>query len=372
MLDKDTGARFDHDPNLDRPLRAETQQFLRVYRESVEFRNHYENNLSLHGELGGLSDIGKRKAIWSTVFVNRLFNLSTLGEADRLLEPWIKWSEAHSKIWFKYWREDGDKDVHARYEESEKQFAQVEIPPEIKQYQGDLQDEDLRSLAHWEIFKLTKEIRESVDLFEDITKPVSLDTLFRAQRVMNQPAIPAGGLEEHVVNKPSVRRIEHDGKNYIAFDFEGEPTDTVSEDPSSEEEWQRWNHIEAGTRVKYLREDSHAKEKTFQNGVVHGFDLLGAGDVMLFGPSVANIGIIVVNDETRFYQCPLISDIRLESEEFTVEELKAKEQPKAVDFVIVRPSTGEVTQQSFESMEEATEAVKKQIVQVVQEFRTEQ
>lgn len=368
-MERDSGARFDHDPNLDRPLKAETRQFLQAYRSSDEFR-YYENNLSLHGKLDGFSDYGKRRAVWSIAFVDRLFNLTALDEANRLLGPWTKWGETHSKIWSKYSKGEGN--AYVRYEECEKQFAQVEIPPEIKQYQGDLQDEELRSLAHWEIFKLTKEIRESVDLFKDIEKPVSLDTIFRAQRIMYQPAVPVGGLDEYVVNKPSIRRIEHDGRDYFAFDFEGEPADTFFEDPSSEEEWQRWNHIQVGTRVKYLREDPQAKQKTVQNGVVHGFDLLGAGDAMLFGPSVANIGIIVVNDETEFYQCPLVSDIRLDSEEFTMEELMPKEQPKTVEVVLMNPSTGEVVQQAFESIGEATEAVKKQIVQVVQEFRKEQ
>lgn len=362
MLDRDTGAKFDHDPNLDRPFNPTTWQSLQKYKASDEFRYHYDGNLALAGDLDRLSDIGRRKAIWSRAFVDRLFSIDSVATANRLLEPWMKWGEVHSQIWSKYWNGEGE-DTNARYNATQAEFDAVEIPPAIREYQDDLSDDELRSLAHWEIFKLARDIRELIDLFEGVTRPVSLDTIFRAQRIMNQPIEPTGGLKPDIVNKPSLRRIEHDGKHFIAFDFEGMPADTVFEDPSSDAEWERWNQLQLGTHIKYLREDHQAKQKTLESGTVHGFLLLGAGDAMLFGPSVANIGIIAVNDRTRFYQCPLVSEIRLGSEEFTPEELTRVEQPKPVDVVVMRPSAGEVTKQTFGSMEEATEAVGKQIVQ---------
>lgn len=363
MLDRDTGAKFDHDPNLDRPLGESTRQFLQKYRTTDEFRYGYNLGNMQFANPDQYSEIGRRKAIWVQSFVSTLFDVQTVNEADSLLEPWMRWGKIHSDIWRPYWNGDhGEEDVSAHYKRTRELFDEVPIPEEIKQYKGDLTDEDLRSMAD-SLLWLTRDIRESIDLFEDVARPVSLDTIFRAQKIMNEPVTPAGGLESDVVNKPSVRKVEHEGKNYIAFDFEGMPADSASEDQSSDAEWERWNQLQLGTHIKYLREDRQAKQKTLESGTVHGFHLLGAGDAMLFGPSVANIGIIVVNDGTRFYQCPLISEIRLDSEEFTPGELTKVEQPKPVDVVIMRPPTGEVTQQTFGSMEEATEAVKKQIAQ---------
>lgn len=363
MLDRDTGAKFDHDPNLDRPLGEPTRQFLQKYRATDEFRYGYNLGNKQFANPEGYSEVGKRQTIWVQSFVGRLFSVQTVNEADALLEPWIQWGKIHADIWRPYWEgEHGNEDVSSHYNRTREAFNQVPIPEEIKTYQGDLTEEDLRSLADGLLW-MTRDIRETIDLFEDVARPVSMDTIFKAQRIMNEPVVPAGGLEPDIVSKPSVRRVEHEGKNYIAFDFEGIPADSASQDSSTDAQWERWNKLELGAHIKYLKEDRQAKRKTLEAGTVHGFHLLGAGDAMLFGPSVANIGIITVNDETRFYQCPLVSEIRLDTEEFTPKELTKIEQPKPIDVVVMKPPTGEVTQQTFASMEEATEAVSRQIAQ---------
>ena len=347
MLDRDIGATFDHDPNLDRLLGKSTRHFLQKYRATDEFRHGYNLWNMQFADPNSYSDVGRRQAIWVQSFVGRLFDVQTANEADRLLEPWMRWGKVHSDIWHLYWNGDHDgEDTSAQYKRTQEQFNTVPIPEEIKQYQGDLTDEELRSLADGLLW-MTREIRETVDLFEGVARPVSLDTVFKAQRIMNEPVVPAGGLEPDIINKPSVRRVEHEGKNYIAFDFEGMPADSASQDSSTDAEWERWNKLVLGTHIKYLKEDPQAKQKTLESVIVHGFHLLGAGDAMLFGPSVANIGIITVNDETKFYQCPLISEIRLDTEEFTPEELTKVEQPKPVDVVVMKPSTREVTQQIY-------------------------
>ncbi len=369
MLDRDTGAKFDHDPNLDRPLGESTRQFLQKYRASDEFKYGYNLWNMQFADPNQYSGRGKRQAIWVQSFVGRLFDVQTANEADRLLEPWMRWGKVHSDIWHPYWNGDHDgEDTSAHYKRTQEQFNAVPIPEEIKAYQADLTDADLRTLADGLLW-MTREIRESIDLTEGTQRPISLSTVFRVQRIMGKPFMPAGGLEDQVRNKPSVRRIEHEGKTYIAFDIDGEEADSASKDPSSEEEWERWNQLQVGTRVSYLREDRKVKKKTVEVGTVRGFDLLGAGEAMLFGPSVANIGIIVTNDQTGFFQCPLVSDIRLDQNQITPEELSSIEPPKPVDVVIIRPPTGEVSQQTFSSMEEATEAVGKQIAQ---EFGTQQ
>lgn len=363
MLDRDAGSKFDHDPNLGRPLGESTRQFLQKYRATDEFRHGYNLGNMQFADPSHYSEVGKRRTIWVQSFVDRLFDAETVNEADSLLEPWTLWGKIHSDIWRPYWEgEHGDEDVSAHYKGTRELFDAVPIPEEIKQYQGDLTDEDLRSLADGLLW-MARDIRGSIDLFEGVATPVSLDTIFKAQRLMNEPVVLAGGLEQDVVSKPSVKRIEHEGKSFIAFDFEGMPADSASEDSSTDAEWERWNKLELGTHVKYLREDRQAKQKTLEAGTVHGFHLLGAGDAMLFGPSVANIGIIIVNDETRFYQCPLVSEIRLDTEEFTPEELTKIEQPKPIDVVVMKLPTGEVAQQTYASMEEATEAVSRQIAQ---------
>lgn len=369
MLDRDTGAKLDHDPNLDRPLGEPTRNFLQKYRATDEFRYGYNLGNRQFVNPEGYNEVGKRQTIWVQSFVGRLFDVQTINEADRLLEPWTGWDKIHSGIWAPYWNGDhGGEDSSAHYKRTKELFNAVPIPEEIKRYQGDLTDEDLKSMADSLVW-MTGDIRESIDLFENAARPVSIKTIFRVQRIMDQPVIPAGGLEPDIVNKPSVRRVEHEGKHYIAFDFEGMLADSASEDPSADEEWERWNQLQLGTHIKYLREDRQAKRKTLESGIVHGFHLLGAGDAMLFGPSVANIGIIAVNDSTRFYQCPLVAEIRLDTEEFTPEELTRVEQPKPVDVVVMRPPTVEITKRTFGSMEEATEAVGKQIVQEFGEQR---
>ncbi|OGK38869.1 hypothetical protein A3F34_00470 [Candidatus Roizmanbacteria bacterium RIFCSPHIGHO2_12_FULL_44_10] len=357
MPDRDVGAQHDHDPNLDRPLGQATQQFLQTYRASDEFGFRYDGNLSLVGDLNRLSNAGRRQGVWSRTFVDRLFGLGSLAEADRLLKPWEQWSKIHSRIWSRYYGDEAG-DAETRYKKAEREFNDVEIPPEIREYQGDLTEEDLKSLAHREIFRLTASIRESIDLLEGVATPVSLDTIFRAQRTIDQPVSPVGGLETEIVNKPSVRRIPHEGAYYVAFDYEGEPADSASRDPATDEEWDRWDKLEVGAHIKYLVDDHQGEPRALAAGTVHGFYLLGAGDAMLLEPSVAKIGIISVNELTGFYQCPLVADIRLDSEEFTLEELALVKQPKPVELVTIKPQTGEHNRQTFNSMEEAVDAVR--------------
>lgn len=363
MLDRDIGAKFDHEPNLGRPLGESTRNFLQKYRATDEFRHGYNLGNMQFADPNRYSEVGRRQAIWVQSFVNRLFDVETANEADRLLEPWMRWDKVRSDVWRPYWNGDhGNEDTSAHYKRTTELFNAVPISEEIKAYQGDLRDEDLRTLAY-SLLWMTREIRESIDLTEGAQRPIPLSTVFRVQRIMRRPFMPAGGLEDQVRNKPNVRRIEHEGKTYIAFDIDGEESDFASQDPSSEEEWQRWNQLQVGVRVSYLREDRKAKMKTVEVGSVRGFDLLGAGDAMLFGPSVANIGIIVTNDQTGFFQCPLVSDIRLDKNQITPEELSSIEPEKPVDVIFMKPQTGEVTQQTFETMKQATDEVKKRITQ---------
>src|SRR3989338_2308192 len=361
QLDGTTSAHFDHDPNLDLPFKPETTEFLQAYRQSREFEYYYNGNLSLIGDVDHLSDIGKRRALWSRSFVGKLFSLNTQAEADALLDPWIKLGAVNREIWTQYWGKSvGDEssvETQARYNACWDQFRQVDIPEEIKRYQGDLEDEDLRSLAYWEIFKLTRRIRESIDLTEGIPRPVSLETIFRTQRIMGRPIHPAGGLEAGVVNKPGIKRIELDGEGHTAFEIEGED-DIIREGDVPDEIWQRWDQIQIGNRVQYLGEDDGTDTLPVETGVIQGFDLLGAGDAMLFGPSVALVGIVVVNDRTQFFECPLVYETRLESEEFTEEDRIVDRKPKPADVTIVDPQTGNATEVlSFGSEEDAMRAV---------------
>ena len=96
MPDRDAGAQHDHDPNLDRPLGQATQQFLQTYRASDEFGFRYDGNLSLVGDLNRLSNAGRRQGVWSRTFVDRLFGLGSLAEADRLL--WGRGRRRRNKI----------------------------------------------------------------------------------------------------------------------------------------------------------------------------------------------------------------------------------------------------------------------------------
>lgn len=352
-------ANFDHDPTPSRHLGELTLQFLQTYKESDEFRYGYNLGNLQFADPNRLSGSGKRKAIWVQAFADRLFGVQTINEADRLLEPWMRWGEVHSAIWYPYYNEDhGDEDYNSRYKRTRELFNEVPVPEEIKEYQGDLTDEDLRSLADGLLW-LTGDIRHTIDLTEGLPKPASVETVFKTQRILGRPVEPAGGFEAAVVDKPNVRRVEHEGKSYVTFSFD-EPAEFGYEDISSEEEWQRWDHIEVGTHVKYVYEDRRSRQKTSETGIVQGFELMGAGDAMMFAPGVSKIGIIVLNEETRFYQCPLVSDIRLDDEEFTGEELLPKP-PEPVDLVVIEPQTGKVTESTFGSMKEASEAVVRQL-----------
>lgn len=354
-------ASIDYDPTPDRPLGDSTLQFLQTYKASSEFRNGY--NLSNFpwlnkDQINRLSDGGQREALWVQSFADRLFGVQTLAEADHLLEPWIKWGEIHQTIWEPYYyQEPSGEDYSSKYERLKESFAKVPVPEEIREYQGDLTDEDLRSMKG--LLWLTKDVKETIDLIEGLPRPVSMETIFRTQRILGRPVEPVGGLTELVVNKPSIRRVEHEGKYYIAFDLE-EPADFGYEETSSDEEWQRWDQIEVGTHVNYVDEEFRSGQRIREAGIVQGFDLLGAGDAMLFAPYVAFIGIIVVNEKTGFYQCPLISNIVFDEEEFPNEKL-TPEPPEPIDVVVIKPKTGEVTASTFSSIESASEAVSREI-----------
>lgn len=303
--DRITGQNSNHEQNST-PLRTDTRNFLQAYRNSEEFLGHYTGNLQLSGDLSlnRLSERGIRLAIWSRAFVKRLFDLSTKEEADAFLEPWVRWGEALSQIL----------STDASYQEHHARFSQVEIPAEIRTYQGDLQDEELKSRAEFELFRLTGKVRGAIDLIEGTSRPVSLGTIFMVQRVTNQPLFPDHGLGDHVTQKPDIKRIEVDGKFYITFFDQDYPPSVAYPDSTAEEVWNRWNQVELGKHIRYIVRDEKTGIATVEAGIVEGFDLYGAGDAMLFGPNVSLIGVIVRKDKTRFLNFTLLNNIRLDSE----------------------------------------------------------
>lgn len=362
-------ASIDQDPTPDRPLGDLTRQFLQTYKASDEFTRGYNlmNFPFLNkAEIDRLSDMGKRQALWVQAFADRLFGVQALGEADSLLEPWMRWGKIHSEIWHPYYNEEPvDEDYGSRYKKSQELFNEVPIPEEIREYQGNLTDEDLKSLAD-RLSWLARDIRETIDLTEGLPKPVSMETVFRTQRILGRSVEPAGGLKAEAANKPNVRRIEHEGEKYFTLDFD-KPAGVGSLDTSSEQEWQRWERIAVGTHVRYIYKDYRSRQRTLEAGTVQGFALLGAGDAMLFAPAVSKIGVIVVNEDTRFYRCPLVEDIRLDDEEFVDGELSPRP-PEPVEMVEIKPETGEVIKSTFSSMEAASEAI---VRQLSEEFKRE-
>lgn len=336
-----------------------TRQYLQEYRATYEFKHEY-NFGNLHwADPSRMSETGKRRAMWARGFVDRLFGIQSVQELDKLSDPWMKWDKIRAELWRPYWNgEHGDdsKSINAHYNRIKEQFSQIPIPEEIIAYQGDLTDDDLRSMSD-SLMWMTRDIKEAIDLLESVPVPVSLEAIFKVQRVLKQPVAPVGGLSAELVDKPSVRRVEFQGKNCIAIDSDNQPAEERVEDSSTEAEWERWNQVGLGTHLNYLRVDRQAKRKTLESGVVHGFHLLGAGDAMLFDPSVSNIGLIVVNDRTRFYQVTLVGESRLDTESFTPEELTTVEKPKPVPVTMMMPNQATAVQKTFNSMDEATQAV---------------
>jgi len=317
MLDKDTGARFDQDPNLDRPLRPETRDFMQRLRGSEEFDYFLLNQLSGDKKAdGGYIDRGEL-GVWGERFVDRIFDISSPADADRLLLPWQRWSEVYSQLNEKYSSAGGG---HDNYETMQSKFAEAGIPDDLKEQIGDMPEDKFRFNAESYLFRFTRAMKESIDMMEGLPRPVSAETVFKVQRITRQPLYPEGGIQKDEVEKPDVRRIKQDGKQYIAFYFEGQKPDIVYEDRDGDPDWARWTQLEIGSHIVTVPTRDHEIDngdwgwKPGESGTVYGYEIMGAGDRMLFQPSVGHIALLVKDDKTAFLKSALVKQSRLDSE----------------------------------------------------------
>lgn len=356
---------FDHDPSLDRPLNPRTQQFLLAWKDSPEF--HYNLNLNQHLDLERAHPRTREAVLWERGFVDRFFNFQNLGEMVAALDAWVKWSEIDSEIDESSRKLGSNEEMDAGFDEYKRRFGEVPIPHEIKKHQGDLSDDEFRSRAHFDLFQLAKDVSGFINLLEDTGRPTSLRSLFPFQRITGEPA-PLKPLEPEAVDKPLIRRHEVEGQHFLSFGENGVPY----KDTSPEEIWERWNKIELGERVKYLPFDTQQGQVEVQTGIVQGFDLLGAGDIMFFGPSVSIVGIVVVNDKTKFFDCPLVVEVRLDSEEFAPEDLTGIKIADPVGVTSIDPATGEVREMEMDTMEGAQRILVERLKVVIDELKTEQ
>ena len=70
-----------------------------------------------------------------------------------------------------------------------------------------------------EIFNLVGNVAEGIDLLEGNLTRVSIDTIFRVQRILKEPVLAKAGLKYGGSEKPILKRVENDGKNYLTFEF---------------------------------------------------------------------------------------------------------------------------------------------------------
>lgn len=372
MITKDQESKADFEAKPDRPLKEITLEFLQKFRSTDEFRYGYNLGNRQFMDPDYYRDEGEWGARWKrrTIFVqklaSKLFGVQTIGEVTRLLEPWKRWDKIHQEIWRPYWRGDhGGLTSEEQYKKLTEEFMQVPVPDEIREYQGDLTDEDLKPEAT-EIIWMAREIGEAISILEGSAETAPLGGVFRVQRVLGKPVKLVGGLETEVTKKPSARCVIDDGSNCIFLDFdeESDPWSIGMEEPAKAE-WDRWVKLEIGSHVKYLRENRETHQLVLESGTICGFHLLGAGEEMIFAPSLGAIGVITINDRSGFYECALVREIRLDNEEFSPEELAESAQPEPVELTTIIPSTGEVSRQTFSSMDEASGNVVKRISRTV-------
>ncbi len=340
----------DQEPGIT-PLKPESTQFLKTYEDYL--RNSWAGNLLL-GSADNYSAHGKKLSIWSHDFMGRLFSMQTVEEAQELLEPWVEWSETRNQIFSDYWNGDHDDSTRA-YNLKLAQFEAVEIPEQIKQYQGRLTDKELKSFVSSDYFRITREIFDSLAFLEGKEPRPSAGTVFRLQWMANM-TVPIEQLSEEDTTKPPVKKfLAQDGTEYLAFFEEDEPSEGTAgyADTASAEQWDRWNQIEVGNYAEYLTRDHMTRKVKKGSGRIVGFSLLGAGDAMLFGPSLGLVGILAVNDQSGKLECPLFEDVRLEGERFSTEKVKPKK-AEPIEVNVIDPKSGEITSQTFTTMEEAS------------------
>lgn len=315
MLDKDFGTTFDHDPTLARPLRPETHDFLQRLRSSKEFEYFLLNQLTGDRKEDGSLIAQEELGVWGERFVNRIFSASSPAEINRLLLPWMKWADFYSQLNEEYSNTDGGKD---NYEAMQKKFAEAGIPSELREQMGEMSEDDFRFNAQFYLFRFTRVMKESIDMMEGLPRPVSGETVFKIQRIMGQPLYPEGGLHDEERLKPDVRRIEKDGKYYIAFYLEGEAPSIAYEDRDGDSDWGRWNQIEIGSHIVTVSTGDHEIDHgdwgwvPGESGEVYGYSIMGAGDRMLFQPSIGHIALLVKDDKTSFLQSALVKQVRLD------------------------------------------------------------
>lgn len=296
MLDRDNRARFDSDPNLDKPLRPETLDFMQRLKESKDFKYFLLNQLSgdrmADGSLVGNEQLG----VWGEGFVSRIFNASSPAEVDRLLVPWVKWGESYRRLNSEYYAtSNGGSDS---YKKIQAKFKEIGVPEELREQMGEMSEEAFIFNAEFYLFSFTESMKESIDMMEGLPRPVSAETIFRVQRIMGQPIYPKGGLVDEERLKPDVRFGWEDGTPQV----------------------DHWNKIEVGSHISTVRTGDDEVDSgdwssiPGESGIVYGFSLMGAGDRMFFSPSVGHIALLVKDDKTDFLKSVLVCQARLDSE----------------------------------------------------------
>ncbi len=313
--DRDTGIHFDSEPNTSRLLKPETRNFLTAYRSSDEFRLH-SSNLSLTGDISRYSPMGQVQALWSRAFVERLFSLETTQDTERLLNPWTEWHKSYKKAWEGYYEPSyTNEEMSRRFDEYDQRAESIPIPDQILSYKGDLEHTNLRWLARFELFSLTQGVKDAVIILEGLPNAVPAKAAFTVQRITGQPYFPPGGLLEGV--KPDIRREEIDGAAYfMMYPEEKDAMDLLAEDFASDADWQRWNLLATGMRVRNAQMgNSEAYDKSWgESGTVVGFDKEGAGELMVAQMGLKNVVIYVQEDGSGFLRYPLLRQLVLYDE----------------------------------------------------------
>lgn len=315
MQDRDLGPQFDHDPNLDRPLRPVTQDFLQRFRNVDNI-----DEFSLNQLTGDVKEEGtwKRRGelgVWGTRFVNRLFSIESPAEADALLLPWISWGQSHHDLYEECMNQEGD--TRAKYATYQERFREAGIPSELQEQMGEMSEDHFRYNANSYLFRFTRVIKESIDMLEELPRSVSANTVFRVQRITGESHWPVGGLQEAI--KPNIKQTFVDGKPYCVLFSDIEEMEDL-EDDATPAHWLRWNSLEVGVHVKNAQEGNlETFDKQFgSGGAVAGFDIGGAGDLMFYQPSLRNVVIYVREDGTGLLRNPLLRQVALDNEIVTI------------------------------------------------------
>ncbi len=307
MLDRDSGVHFDQDPNLNRPLRAETRDCMQRFRNSREFDSFLLNQL-IHGR----SD--RKAAEWGSRFVDRITGTSTPAEADAILLPWVNWSNIYTQLSSEYSRTGGGQ---SSYDGMQRKFAEAGISPELREQMGDMSADNFRFNAEFYLFRFTGAMKGVIDMMEQLPRAVLAETVFRVQRIMRQPLYPEGGLIPEEGSKPRIRRIE------TQEDFDERPEDEeqgIIPLGSTDCAWGVWNRVEVDSRVTIVPTGDHEIDagdwgwKPGESGTVYGYSPMGAGDRMLFQPAVDHIALLVRDVKTYFLKSALIRQIQLVSD----------------------------------------------------------